>query len=43
MIQSDGSFQFMTAPLPSGENVLTITAQNAKGGVNTKQKKVVIQ
>ena len=43
LIQSDGSFQFMTAPLPTGENVLTITAQNSKGGVNTKQKKVVIQ
>lgn len=43
LIQSDGSFQFMTPPLPTGENVLTITAQNAKGGVNTKQKKIVIQ
>jgi hypothetical protein len=43
LIQNDGSFEFMTAPLPSGENVLTITAQNSKGGVNTKQKKVVIQ
>lgn len=43
LIQSDGSFQFVTPPLPTGENVLTITAQNAKGGVNTKQKKIVIQ
>ena len=43
LIQSDGSFQFMTPPLPTGENVLTITAQNSKGGVNTIQKKVVIQ
>ncbi len=43
LIQSDGSFQYMTPPLPTGENVLTITAQNARGGVNTKQKKVVIQ
>jgi len=42
-IQGDGSFQFMTPPLPNGENVLTITAQNSKGGVNTKQKKIVIQ
>jgi hypothetical protein len=43
LISSDGSFQFLTAPLPTGENVVTITAQNTKGGVNTKQKKVVIQ
>ena len=43
LVSSDGSFQFLTAPLPTGENVITITAQNSKGGVNTKQKKVVIQ
>jgi Glucodextranase, domain B len=43
LVTSDGSFQFLTAPLPSGENILTITAQNTKGGVNTKQKKIVIQ
>jgi hypothetical protein len=29
--------------LPTGENVITITAQNSKGGVKTMQKKVVIQ
>ena len=29
--------------LANGENVITVTAQNAKGGVNTQQKKVVIQ
>ncbi len=43
LVASDGAFQFLTAPLPTGENIITITAQNAKGGVNTKQKKVVIQ
>ncbi len=43
LVASDGAFQFLTAPLPSGENVITITAQNSKGGVNTKQKKIVIQ
>lgn len=43
LIGSDGSFQFLTAPLPTGESVVTVTAQNTKGGVNTKQKKVVIQ
>ena len=26
-----------------GESLVTITAQNAKGGVNTVQKKIVIQ
>jgi hypothetical protein len=43
MIAGDGSFHYFTPPLGTGENVITITAQNAKGGVNTLQKKVVIQ
>ncbi len=42
-ISEDGSFQFFTPPLPNGENVITVTAQNTKGGVKTMQKKVVIQ
>ncbi len=42
-VTDDGSFQFFTPPLPNGENVITVTAQNAKGGVKTMQKKVVIQ
>ncbi len=43
MVSNDGSFQFLTPPLPTGENVITITAQTSRGAVNTKQKKVVIQ
>jgi hypothetical protein len=43
MIAGDGSFHYFTPPLPIGESVITITAQNARGGVNTQQKKVVIQ
>ncbi len=43
LMRPDGSFQFFTQPLADGENVITITAQNAKGGVKTTQKKVVIQ
>jgi len=43
MMSNDGSFHYFTPPLPTGENAITITAQNAKGGVNTLQKKVVIQ
>jgi hypothetical protein len=39
----DGSFRYLTPPLPNGENMITVTAQNAKGGVNTQSKKVVIQ
>ncbi len=31
------------AALPNGENLITVTAQNSKGGVNTHQEKVVIQ
>ncbi len=43
VIKENGSFQYYTPPLPNGENVLTITAQNARGGVNTQTKKIVIQ
>jgi hypothetical protein len=43
MIAHDGEFHYFTPPLPVGESVITITAQNARGGVNTQQKKVVIQ
>jgi hypothetical protein len=43
MIAGDGSFHYFTPPLPIGESVITITAQNSRGGVNTQQKKVVIQ
>jgi hypothetical protein len=43
MIGSDGSFHYFTPPLPPGEAVITITAQTAQGGVNTQQKKIIIQ
>lgn len=42
-IGADGVFHYFTPPLPSGENVITITAQNARGGVNTQTKRVIIQ
>ena len=42
-LHSDGTFEFFTPPLPNGENTITVTAQNTKGGVKTMQKKVVIQ
>jgi hypothetical protein len=43
VIGTDGTFHYFTPPLPMGESVITITAQNKKGGVKTEQKKVVIQ
>jgi hypothetical protein len=43
MISPDGTFHYFTPPLPAGESVITVTAQNSQGGVNTQQKKVVIQ
>ncbi len=43
VVGTDGSFRYFTPPLPAGESFITITAQNAKGGVNTVQKRVVIQ
>ncbi len=43
MVSDDGSFHYFTPPLPNGENLITVTAQNSKGGENTHQEKVVIQ
>lgn len=43
MVTTDGSFHYFTPPLPTGENTITVTAQNSQGGVNTKQQTVVIQ
>jgi hypothetical protein len=43
LVTSDGAFHYFTPPLPSGEAVITVTAQTAAGGVNTQQKKIVIQ
>jgi len=43
VVGTDGAFHYFMPPLPTGESVITITAQNAKGGVNTQQQKVVIQ
>jgi hypothetical protein len=43
VIGTDGGFHYFMPPLPTGESVITITAQNSKGGVNTQQQKVVIQ
>jgi FecR protein len=43
LIETDGSFHYFTPPLAPGEAVITVTAQTAQGGVNTQQKKIVIQ
>ncbi len=43
LVGADGTFHYFTPPLPPGESVITVTAQNSFGGVNSLQKKVVIQ
>ncbi|MGC2323830.1 MAG: hypothetical protein WA463_14465 [Terriglobales bacterium] len=43
IVASDGTFHYFTPPLPNGESLITVTAQNARGGVNTQQKRIVIQ
>ncbi|HKN73040.1 MAG TPA: hypothetical protein VJX30_18550 [Terriglobales bacterium] len=43
IVGDDGRFHYFTPLLPNGENLITVTAQNSKGGVNTHQEKVVIQ
>jgi hypothetical protein len=42
-VDNDGNFRCFVPELPVGENVITITAQNATGGVNTQHRTVVIQ
>ena len=43
MVTTDGTFHYFTPPLSTGEAVITVTAQTAQGGVNTQQKKIIIQ
>lgn len=43
IVASDGTFHHFTGQLPTGDNMITVTAQNAKGGVHTEQTKVTIQ
>jgi len=43
VIDSDGGFHFFTSPLPNGNNLITITAQNSRGGITTQSKTIVIQ
>ncbi len=43
IISGDGSFHYYTPPLPRGENTITITAQNTRGGINTQRKSVKIE
>jgi hypothetical protein len=43
MLAGDGTFHYFTPPLETGEAVITVTAQTALGGVNTQQKKIIIQ
>jgi uncharacterized membrane protein len=43
MFSADGTFHYFTPPLTPGESVITVTAQTAQGGVNTQQKKIIIQ
>ena len=43
IVTGDGHFHYFTPPLPPGVAVITVTAQTAQGGVNTQQKKIIIQ
>jgi hypothetical protein len=43
MVSTDGTFHYFMPPLATGEAVITVTAQTAQGGVNTQQKKIIIQ
>jgi hypothetical protein len=43
LINADGTFHHFTNQLPTGENFITITAQNAEGRASTKTKMVDIK
>ena len=42
VVKEDGTFFHFTDPLPTGENMITITAQNSKGGSKTVPRSVTI-
>jgi hypothetical protein len=43
VVAGDGTFHHFTGTLPTGENMITVTAQDAKGRWSTKQRSVTIQ
>jgi hypothetical protein len=43
VVGSDGTFHHFTGQLPTGENMITVTAQDSKGRWSTKQRSVTIQ
>jgi hypothetical protein len=43
VVAGDGAFRHFTNPLPSGENLITVTAQNEKGKVHTETRSITIQ
>jgi hypothetical protein len=43
VMMPDGTFRHLTNPLPAGENMVTVTAQNAKGGISNLSRQVTIQ
>lgn len=43
VVNDDGSFIYFTPPMPAGQSVVTITAQNKIGGVRTTTQTVLIQ
>ena len=43
IVSTDGTFHYFTPPLQPGESVITVTAQTSEGGVNTQQKKIIIE
>lgn len=42
LVGADGCFDYFTSPLPNGENVITVTAQNSRGAVSTQTRKIGI-
>ncbi|HKF23106.1 MAG TPA: hypothetical protein VKE93_16145 [Candidatus Angelobacter sp.] len=43
VMMSDGTFRYLTNPLPTGENMITVTAQNAQGHYSNVSRPVTIQ
>jgi hypothetical protein len=44
MVNFDRQFHYFTPPpRPRGEAMISATAQRAQGGVNTRNKKIVLQ
>jgi len=43
VVDAEGKFHYFTSPLPQGQNVITVIAENSHGGMNRQVRTIFIQ